>query len=246
MVSLNQFRHINSNSENYNKMFALKLLLIFFHLGATDILFEPANMIDIEVDTLNDHECMGHLISILRHMSEKEMYPIPRTEEERRHAKLPGWMQSLKSKLMDPRTENNIKLFLLRLILNCNEIFEPFARYFLVDILSVITTENLWPADSILNYFFIDVAVMLLSWSETTHVLPNQSLMEKCFASNLFEKMIKWLDHPRREITNYLLDVIRIMVELWGSFIVVEYSLVHKLFSRSSITQESTLIQSER
>ena len=227
-------------------MFALKLLLIFFHLGASEILFEPANMIDIEVDTLNDHECMGHLISILRHMSDKEMYPIPRTIEERMHAKLPGWMQSLKSKLMDPNTQNNIKLYILRLILNCNEIFEPFARYFLVDILSVITTENLWPRDSLLNYFFIDVAVMLLSWSEATQVLPNQSLMEKRLASNLFEQVIKWLDHPRREITNYLLDVIRVMVGLWGSFIDVDYSRVHKLFSRSSITQESTLIQSER
>ena len=210
-------------------------------------MFEPANMIDIEVDTLNDHECMGHLISILRHMSDNEMYPIPRTkEEERMHAKIPGWMQSLKSKLMDPSTHDNIKLFLLRLILNCNEIFEPFARYFLVDVLSIITTENLWANDSSLNYFFIDVAVMLLSWTEATQVLPNQGLMEKRYASNLFEQMIKWLDHPRREITNYLLDVIRVMVGLWGSFIDVDFSRVHKLFSRSSITQESTLIQSER
>ena len=69
-------------------MFVFKLLFIFFHLGASEILFEPANMIDIEVDTLNDHECMRHLISILHHMSDKEMYPIPRTEEERRNAKL--------------------------------------------------------------------------------------------------------------------------------------------------------------
>ena len=227
-------------------MFLLQLLSTSFHLGASEILFEPANMIDIEVDPLNDHECMGNLISILRHMSDKEMYPIPRTEEERTHARLPGWMQSLKLKLVDPRTENNIKLYLLRLILNCNEVFEPFAKYFLVDLLSVITTDNIWPAESILNYFFIDVAVMLLSWSEATQVLPNQSLMEKRLASNLFEQMIKWLDHPRREISNYLLDVIRIMVESWGSFIVVEYSHVHKLFSRSSSTQDNTLIQSER
>ena len=36
-------------------MFALKLLLTFFHLGASEILFDPVNMIDIEVDTLNYH-----------------------------------------------------------------------------------------------------------------------------------------------------------------------------------------------
>ena len=104
---------------------------------------EPVNIVEIEVDPLNDHECMSHLISIIRYMSEKEMFPVPSNEQERKTSKLPSWMQSLKAKLMDLTTDTNIKLFLLRLISNTNDVFEPFANLFLVVILSFIANEIL-------------------------------------------------------------------------------------------------------
>lgn len=195
---------------------------------------EPVNIVEIEVDPLNDHECMSHLISIIRYMSEKEMFPVPVNEQERKTSKLPSWMQSLKAKLMDSTTDTNIKLFLLRLISNTNDVFEPFANHFLVDILSLITTESLWPNGKFLNYFLMDLIVMLLSWSETTNTIPNGNLMERSSASSLLELLMKNLDHPRREIFRYILDVIRVVIELWGTCIQVDYSIVHQLFSKYS------------
>ena len=191
-------------------------------------------MIEIEVDTLNDHECMSNLISIIRYMNEKEMFSAPRNEQERKTSKLPGWMQSMKAKLIDPTTDTNIKLFILRLISNTNDVFEPFANHFLVDILSLITTESLWPNGKFLNYFFMDLTVMLLSWSEKTNTIPNGNVMERSSASSIMELLIRNLDHPRREIHRYLLDVARVVIELWGSCIQVDYSIIHHLFSKSS------------
>ena len=206
---------------------------------------ELTSVVEIEIDSLNDHESMSHLISLIRYMRDKEMYPIPQTEKELENAKIPSWMQSLKSKLIDQKTDANIKLFILRLILNSNEIFQPFAKHFLVDILSLITTETLWPKGQVLNYFSIDLTIMLLSWSETTKVIPTCSLMERSFASALFEHLVKGLDHPRREILRYLLDVIRLMTELWGSCIYIDYSSVHKSFSKTT-HQNKSLVPSER
>jgi DNA-dependent protein kinase catalytic subunit len=207
---------------------------------------ESMNVVEIEIDSLNDHECMSHLISVIRYMHDKEMYLIPRNEEERRTSKLPTWMQSIKSKLMDPTTtERNIKLLLLRLILNSKEIFLPFTSHFLKDLLSLITTKNMWPKGKILNYFFIDVTVMLLSWSEATDVIPNVSLMERSSVTSLFEQLLKGLEHPRRDIFRYILDIIRVMVELWGSCIHFDYSIIHKLFSKTSF-QNNSLSPSER
>ena len=202
------------------------------------------NVIEIEIDSLNDHECMSHLISIIRYMHDKAMYVIPKNDEERRTSKLPSWMQSMKSKLMDPTTETNIKLFLLRLILNSKEIFLPFTSHLLKDLLSLITTENLWPKGNVLNYFFIDVTVMLLSWSEATNIIPNSSLMERSSVTLLFEQLMKGLEHPRRDIFRYILDIIRVMIELWGSCIHIDYSHTHKLFSKTSF-QNNSLIPSE-
>ena len=206
---------------------------------------EPTSLVEIEVDSLNDHECMSHLISIIRYMKDKEMYPVPQTEEERKTVKLPSWMHSLKSKLIAETTEANVKLFIIRLILNSNETFQPFAKHFLVDILSLITTESLWPNGQVLNYFFLDVTVMLLSWSEATNVIPSGSLMERSFTSTLFEQLVKGLDQPRREIFRYILDVIRLLIELWNSCLHLDYYTVYKLFSKTTY-QNNVLVPSER
>ena len=206
---------------------------------------EPVNIVEIEVDSLNDHECMSHLISIIRYMNEKEMFPIPRTEQERKTSKLPSWMISLKAKLMDPTTDTNIKLFILRLILNTSDVFEPFANHFLADILSLITNESLWPKGKILNYFFMDLTVMLLSWSEATNTIPNGNLMERSYASSLLEMLMKNLDHPRREIFRYLLDVTRVLLELWGSCVQIDYSNIHQLFSKTSL-HNNVVVPTER
>ena len=191
------------------------------------------NVVEIEVDSLNDHECMSHIISIIRYMNEKEMFPVPHPEQERMECKLPSWMQSLKTKLMSQTTDTNIKLYILRLILNTSDVFQPFSNHFLVDVLSLITSESLWPKGKLLNYFFMDLAVMLLSWSEATNILPDANLMERSYASSLLELLMKNLEHPRREIFRYLLDVIQAILELWGGCVQVDYSIIHYLFSQS-------------
>ena len=202
-------------------------------------------MIEIEIDSLNDHECMSHLIGVIRYMKDKEMYPIPKTEEERNTIKIPSWMESLKSKLTDESTERNVKLFILRLILNCNEIFQPFAKHFLFDILSLITRDHVWPNGQILNYFSLDLTAMLLSWSESTNVIPKGSLMERNFVSTLFEELVKGLFQPRREIFRYILDVIRLLVESWKLCLTINYATVYKFFSKM-VYQVSTLVPAER
>ena len=210
-----------------------------------DVSSQSTSVIEIEIDSLNDHECMSHLIGVIRYMTDKEMYPIPKTEEERNTIKLPSWMESLKSKLADGPTERNVKLFILRLILNCNEIFQPFTKHFLFDILSLITTEHVWPNEQIVNYFSLDLTAMLLSWSESTSIIPNGSLMERNFVSTLFEELVKGLDQSRREIFRYILDVIRLLVELWKSCLNINYATVYKFFSKM-ICQVNTLVPAER
>ena len=64
---------------------------------------------------------------------------------------LPKWIESLRSRLRDhDGTHRNVKLFLLRLILNCQKVFEPFAKFILVDILDVISRQDLWPSEVII------------------------------------------------------------------------------------------------
>ena len=80
-------------------------------------------------------------------------------------SQLPLWMNEIKVKIEDNEVQSNIKLFLLRLILNCHSEFEQFASHFTSVILKTISSELFWNGSPIINYFSLDLIVMLLSWS---------------------------------------------------------------------------------
>ena len=73
-------------------------------------------------------------------------------------------MEQIRAKMVCDETAQNIKLFLLRLILNCSDIFRPFAKHFGKEILGLLTSNSTWPGSESVNYFSLDLTVMLLSW----------------------------------------------------------------------------------
>ena len=75
-----------------------------------------------------------------------------------------GWMDQIRVKLVDDKTHQNIKLFLLRLILNCSDAFRPFAKLLGRDLLQLVASSSTWPGGQCVNYFSLDLIVMLLSW----------------------------------------------------------------------------------
>ena len=73
-------------------------------------------------------------------------------------------MEQIRLKLTNDKTQQNVKLFLLRLILNCSEIFRPFGKHFGKEVLELVTSSTTWPGNVTVNYFSLDLIVMLLSW----------------------------------------------------------------------------------
>jgi hypothetical protein len=73
-------------------------------------------------------------------------------------------MQQIRLKLTSDKIHQNVKLFLLRLILNCSEIFRPYAKHFGKEILELVTSSSTWPGNEIVNYFSLDLIIMLLFW----------------------------------------------------------------------------------
>lgn len=77
----------------------------------------------IELDPLNSNPCMITLIKVIEEMYKK--FGASYTPEV-----VPKWMMELYNKCKNPTTHLNIKLFIIKLILNVkSEIFEPYVRY---------------------------------------------------------------------------------------------------------------------
>ena len=76
--------------------------------------------LEMEMDSLNRHECMAPLTALLKHMKTNNIIPdVEKVDDERQ---MPKWMEQVRDKLTSSSTHNNIKLFLVKLIVNTEEV----------------------------------------------------------------------------------------------------------------------------
>lgn len=72
---------------------------------------------------------------------------------------LPDWMKNLKLAFCDESSDIiNSKILLLKLIVNCETNFEPYAKHWLGPIMQFVLDKHLGEN---LNYFIIDVVMYL-------------------------------------------------------------------------------------
>ena len=115
------------------------------------------NIVDLEQDVFGKHQCTKTFVGLINFLSSQGI--IQPTAEE-----LPSSLQSFKDALSDKNSSSNIKLFILKVIIECREIFQQYAKHFLGDILRVIMMPETWPRGSpMINYFSLDILVSTFS-----------------------------------------------------------------------------------
>lgn len=95
----------------------------------------------LESDDLNIHECMATLCGVIKHMVDMGISPAPKQEST--DAALPPWMESIQKCLNDSKQPRNVRLFLLKLILNVEPKFRPYAHHWVNPVLKVKCSETL-------------------------------------------------------------------------------------------------------
>nr|CAD7397905.1 unnamed protein product [Timema poppensis] len=161
--------------------------------------------VTLESDSLNEHECMSTLCGLIQHMVQCGISPLPQENEQ--PTSLPGWMDMLKKSLEDEYKHKNAKVFILKLIVNCETVFKPYAKFWLSPIMKAILDRC---AGTDLNYFLTDIIAMLLSWYDVA--IPQSS---DVFASEILHFLIANIHHNRRDIFKHNLEVIKTLVEVW-------------------------------
>uniref|UniRef100_T1IKI7 DNA-dependent protein kinase catalytic subunit CC3 domain-containing protein n=1 Tax=Strigamia maritima TaxID=126957 RepID=T1IKI7_STRMM len=158
--------------------------------------------VTLELDELNKHECMATMNALLRHLYTSNM--ISNTEQ------LPTCVQKLVNKLKCNVTHENVKLFVIKLILNNSKIFEPFAKFLLEPLMQMIINGV---TGGRLNYMTNDVLVMILRWAQIT--IPADTIAERSLANRLLLFALTCSYHPRRDVYRNNLEIVKTLVELW-------------------------------
>ncbi|XP_007947257.1 DNA-dependent protein kinase catalytic subunit [Orycteropus afer afer] len=180
---------------------------------------------ELEMDELNQHECMPPLTAVIKHMQRIQV--TRRIEEDSVPSSLPPWMKFLHDKVANPSVPLNIRLFLAKLVINAEEVFRPYAKHWLSPLLQLVVSEN--NGGEGIHYMVVEIVVTVLSW--TGIATPLGVPRDEVLANRLLHFLMKHVFHQKRAIFRHNLEIIKTLVECWKDCLSVPYRLIFEKFS---------------
>ncbi|XP_044600073.2 DNA-dependent protein kinase catalytic subunit [Equus asinus] len=183
------------------------------------------DILELEMDELNQHECMATMTALIKHMQRNQI--LPKEEEGSVPRNLPPWMKFLHDKLGNPSISLNIRLFLAKLVINTEEVFRPYARYWLSPLLQLVVSGN--NGGEGIHYMVVEIVVIILSW--TGLATPIGVPKDEVLANRLLHFLMKHVFHQKRAVFRHNLEIIKTLVECWKDCLSIPYRLIFEKFS---------------
>uniref|UniRef100_A0A452QYJ1 DNA-dependent protein kinase catalytic subunit n=1 Tax=Ursus americanus TaxID=9643 RepID=A0A452QYJ1_URSAM len=181
-------------------------------------------VLELEMDELNQHECMATMTALIKHMHRNQILP---KGEEVLPRNLPLWMKFLHDKLGNPSVSLNIRLFLAKLVINTEEVFRPYAKYWLSPLLQLVVSEN--NGGEGIHYMVVEIVVTVLSW--TGLATPVGVPKDEVLANRLLHFLMEHVFHQKRAVFRHNLEIIKTLVECWKDCLSIPYRLIFEKFS---------------
>uniref|UniRef100_A0A452TWI8 DNA-dependent protein kinase catalytic subunit n=1 Tax=Ursus maritimus TaxID=29073 RepID=A0A452TWI8_URSMA len=182
-------------------------------------------VLELEMDELNQHECMATMTALIKHMHRNQI--LPKGEEDSVPRNLPLWMKFLHDKLGNPSVSLNIRLFLAKLVINTEEVFRPYAKYWLSPLLQLVVSEN--NGGEGIHYMVVEIVVTVLSW--TGLATPVGVPKDEVLANRLLHFLMEHVFHQKRAVFRHNLEIIKTLVECWKDCLSIPYRLIFEKFS---------------
>ncbi|XP_063114601.1 DNA-dependent protein kinase catalytic subunit isoform X3 [Cavia porcellus] len=183
------------------------------------------DVLELEMDELNQHECMATMTALIKHMQRNLI--LPKGGESSVPKDLPPWMKFLHDKLGNLSVPINIRLFLAKLIINTEEIFRPYAKHWLSPLLQLAVSEN--SGGEGIHYMVVEIVATVLSW--TGVATPTGVPKDEVLANRLLHFLMKHVFHPKRAVFRHNLELIKTLVECWKDCLSIPYRLIFEKFS---------------
>nr|XP_061809878.1 DNA-dependent protein kinase catalytic subunit-like [Nerophis lumbriciformis] len=186
--------------------------------------YSPEAAVDLEMDELNQHECMANMTALIGHMQRNNI--TPKIEQGIVPSDLPPWMKFLHGKLINTATPLNIRLFISKLIINTEEVFRPYAKHWLGPLLQLVVSGS--NGGEGIHFMVVDIVVTVLSWTSVAR--PKGNVKDEVLANRLLEFLMKHSFHQKRSVFRHNLEIIRTLVECWKDCLYVPHSLIYERF----------------
>uniref|UniRef100_A0A663E490 DNA-dependent protein kinase catalytic subunit n=1 Tax=Aquila chrysaetos chrysaetos TaxID=223781 RepID=A0A663E490_AQUCH len=182
---------------------------------------------ELEMDELNQHECMASMTTLIKHMQRNQITPKVEEASINQKVDLPLWMKFLHGKLGNPSVPLNIRLFIAKLIVNTEDVFRPYAKQWLGPLLQLVVSGN--NGGEGIHYMVVEIVVTILSWTSVT--TPKGNIKDEILANRLLEFLMRSAFHPKRAVFRHNLEIIKTVIECWKNCLSIPYSLIFEKFS---------------
>ena len=131
---------------------------------------------------------------------------------EQDKTQMPKWMYELHSKFI-PSEHINILLFILKIIINKSEIFEPYCNYWYKNIIKLVISGMIGDT---FHYYLRDICILLLKWN----IIPKENSEEKNIFSSFMNHLIKNIVYTNsKDVIKSNLTLFKLFTEKWkGKF----------------------------
>ncbi|XP_078691376.1 DNA-dependent protein kinase catalytic subunit-like isoform X2 [Branchiostoma floridae x Branchiostoma belcheri] len=194
------------------------------------------DFLEMEMDELNQHECMSSMSAVLQHMARNNI--TPQVQKGATPKDMPPWMSCLNKKLGGSSTHKNVKLFLAKLIVNNEEVFRPYARFWLSPLMEMIVRGE--ASGESINYFIVDLLVTMLSWGPVA--IPEDSAMGRALTSRLLHFLMANAFHKTRAVMRNNLELIKTAVECWKTRVEVPTKVIHDQLCGSDASSKANSV----
>jgi DNA-dependent protein kinase catalytic subunit len=201
--------------------------------------------IEIDMDDLNQHESLCTCVELIQSLVRNRLTPV--YDKDQVPTEMPLWMQFFHRKISSLETHENVKLFLIRSIVNTQHVFKCYAKFWYTPLLSFLVNSTSLCTDGYIDYFTLDLVVLLLSWhkiglpdvsaqgifcvneekkiTQLLYILFKQT--DKTLIGILFEKLIQNCYHGNRAILKNNLELLKTMTECWKMFIHIPVDVIY-------------------
>lgn len=194
------------------------------HLTTNGLLYRN---LEIEIDAINDHPSMIPLLRVMMLMKDE----FGANWDTR---SMPSWMQKIFNVVADSLTELNIRLFLVRMVLNVPELFTLYAPAWLEKIIETVmeaTRSVSSGKEAEFNYLMRDCCNLILGeWKDVSPSSLKAGTMSRFLAT-----LIELSPHTVSMIMQDNISLVTQLIFLWKDSVTIDMSTIEKfLFSNKA------------
>lgn len=175
------------------------------------------------MDNVNQHECMRNLKRCIDKMV--ELFAESQWEKDRNQ--MPLFMQALNQEVRRPETHINVKIFILKILVNNPELFAPYAKEWFEPIAQYIVQKD--NGGKGFHYFMRDLCTLLISWMSARHFKPDDSPKTRLLCTQVVNTLVKYSADKAKLIFNTNIQIVAALIHGWRLLIAIDKDVLSSM-----------------